>query len=140
MWERRNEIDFPTNLEYMMENIDRFAEENFVPTNTDVLHARQRTTGVVETHFTVRSHFRPFLPLLGNFQYDAFRCHPFAYPDPPILFCCLLQYAKFAWSLIDVGGQRSERRKWIHFFEGYVPFPPSPSLQCEAYVISHDLQ
>jgi hypothetical protein len=54
MWERRNEIDFPTNLEYMMENIDRFAEENFVPTNTDVLYARQRTTGVVETHFTVR--------------------------------------------------------------------------------------
>jgi len=79
MWERRNEIDFPTNLEYMMANIDRFAEEHFIPTNTDVLYARQRTTGVVETHFT---------------------------------------YAKFQWSLIDVGGQRSERRKWIHFFEG----------------------
>lgn len=57
MWERRNEIDFPTNLEYMMQNIDRFAEENFVPTNTDVLHARQRTTGVVETHFSVRTIF-----------------------------------------------------------------------------------
>jgi hypothetical protein len=54
MWERRNEIDFPTNLEYMMQHIDRFAEEHFVPTNTDVLYARQRTTGVVETHFSVR--------------------------------------------------------------------------------------
>lgn len=54
MWERRNEIDFPTNLEYMMNNIDRFAEENFLPTNTDVLYARQRTTGVVETGFAVR--------------------------------------------------------------------------------------
>ena len=54
MWERRNEIDFPTNLEYMMENIDRFAEENFIPSNEDVLHARQRTTGVVETQFQVR--------------------------------------------------------------------------------------
>lgn len=57
MWERRNEIDFPTNLEYMMEHIDRFALEDFVPTNTDVLYARQRTTGVVETQFTVRSFF-----------------------------------------------------------------------------------
>jgi hypothetical protein len=54
MWNRRNEIDFPTNLEYMMANIDRFAEPDFVPSNDDVLHARQRTTGVVETQFTVR--------------------------------------------------------------------------------------
>eukprot|EP01122_Echinamoeba_exundans_P012826 TRINITY_DN547_c0_g2_i1.p1 TRINITY_DN547_c0_g2~~TRINITY_DN547_c0_g2_i1.p1 ORF type:complete len:351 (-),score=76.80 TRINITY_DN547_c0_g2_i1:222-1274(-) len=79
MWNRRNEIDFPTNLEYMMANIDRFAEPDFVPSNDDVLHARQRTTGVVETQFTVD---------------------------------------KFNWTLIDVGGQRSERRKWMHFFTG----------------------
>ena len=73
MWERRNEIDFPTNLEYMMANIDRFAEEHFIPTNTDVLYARQRTTGVVETHFTVRAIFGfsiqslslPFFPPLS---------------------------------------------------------------------------
>jgi len=54
MWERRNEIDFPTNLAYMMANINRFAQAGFVPTNEDVLHARQRTTGVVETNFVVR--------------------------------------------------------------------------------------
>jgi len=79
MWERRNEIDFPTNLAYMMANITRFAQPNFVPSNDDVLHARQRTTGVVETNFNI---------------------------------------TKWNWSLIDVGGQRSERRKWIHFFDG----------------------
>lgn len=60
MWNRRNEIDFPTNLEYMMANIDRFAEPEYVPSNEDVLHARQRTTGVVETNFTVCTHI--YLP------------------------------------------------------------------------------
>lgn len=53
VWKNRNTIDFPINLEYMMNNIDRFAEPNYVPTNTDVLFARQRTTGVVETTFKV---------------------------------------------------------------------------------------
>lgn len=53
MWSRRNEIDFPTNLQYMMDNIDRFAQEDFTPTNLDILYARQRTTGVVETVFEV---------------------------------------------------------------------------------------
>jgi hypothetical protein len=65
MWERRNEIDFPTNLEYMMDNIDRFAKPDFVPANEDVLHARQRTTGVVETVFTVRMRI---CRLLDSFQ------------------------------------------------------------------------
>ena len=69
MWERRNEIDFPTNLEYMMEHIDRFAQEDFVPTNTDVLYARQRTTGVVETTFHVRSIFGDSSPALLPFAY-----------------------------------------------------------------------
>lgn len=80
-WNNRNIADAPTNLEYIMEHIDRFALPDYVPTNTDVLYARQRTTGIVETKFKVD---------------------------------------KFQWSLIDVGGQRSERRKWIHFFDEYV--------------------
>lgn len=79
-WNNRN-IAESSNLEYIMEHIDRFAQPDYVPTNTDVLYARQRTTGVVETKFKVD---------------------------------------KFQWSLIDVGGQRSERRKWIHFFDEYV--------------------
>lgn len=119
MWERRNEIDFPTNLEYMMEHIDRFAQEDFTPTNTDVLYARQRTTGVVETQFSVRFHFRLFVSagplrrLLAPITLHSCDTDPFCIPTP--------QYARFNWSLIDVGGQRSERRKWIHFFEKYVP-------------------
>uniref|UniRef100_A0A914VUH3 Uncharacterized protein n=1 Tax=Plectus sambesii TaxID=2011161 RepID=A0A914VUH3_9BILA len=61
-----------------MDELDRIAAEDFVPTNQDVLHTRVPTNGVVEVRFQVeRTNFRVF----------------------------------------DVGGQRSERRKWIHCFD-----------------------
>lgn len=30
----------------------------------------------------------------------------------------MFNHADFAFRLVDVGGQRSERRKWIHCFDG----------------------
>lgn len=55
--------------------MDRIAKGDWTPTNEDILHVRQRTTGIVETNF------------------EAGKNH---------------------WTLIDVGGQKVERRKWIH--------------------------
>eukprot|EP01125_Pyxidicula_operculata_P003356 TRINITY_DN13_c0_g1_i5.p1 TRINITY_DN13_c0_g1~~TRINITY_DN13_c0_g1_i5.p1 ORF type:complete len:361 (-),score=73.39 TRINITY_DN13_c0_g1_i5:350-1396(-) len=34
-----------TQMDYLMANLDRFLQPDFVPSNEDVLHARQRTTG-----------------------------------------------------------------------------------------------
>lgn len=59
--------------------LDRISRSDYIPTDQDILHSRARTTGIVETHFTVDG---------VNFR------------------------------LVDVGGQRSERKKWIHCFEG----------------------
>jgi hypothetical protein len=59
-------------------DLERLFSRDFLPSNQDVLRARQRTTGITETHFD-----------LGPLQYRMF----------------------------DVGGQRSERKKWIHCFE-----------------------
>lgn len=53
--------------------------EHFVPSDQDILRARVRTTGIIETIF---------------------------------------ESANFIYRLYDVGGQRSERKKWIHCFEG----------------------
>lgn len=64
--------------QYFFENIERFLDANYVPTEADVLRARVRTTGIEEAVF--------------NFEDMGFR-------------------------MLDVGGQRSERRKWIHCFD-----------------------
>jgi len=37
-------------------------------------------------------------------------------PPPFVYLCVLTQYARI--HMFDVGGQRSERKKWIHCFEG----------------------
>ncbi|RKF80010.1 Guanine nucleotide-binding protein alpha-2 subunit [Golovinomyces cichoracearum] len=66
------------NLRFYFNDLERIFNKNFTPTNQDVLRARIRTTGVIESVFN-----------LGSIQYRIF----------------------------DVGGQRSERRKWIHCFE-----------------------
>ncbi|KAL1657539.1 putative guanine nucleotide binding alpha inhibiting 1, partial [Schizophyllum commune] len=56
----------------------RIGEPNYIPTETDVLRARAKTTSITETRFT-----------MGPLSIHMF----------------------------DVGGQRSERKKWIHCFE-----------------------
>jgi len=68
-----------------MNNLDRLAEVNYLPTKEDVLHARVRTNGVVEIQFSP----------LGESKRGG-----------------------EVYRLYDVGGQRNERRKWIHLFEG----------------------
>ncbi|KAG9001385.1 Guanine nucleotide-binding protein alpha-2 subunit [Tulasnella sp. JGI-2019a] len=59
--------------------LPRIRANDYVPTETDVLRARAKTSGIMETHFK-----------LG--------------PELSI-------------RMYDVGGQRSERKKWIHCFE-----------------------
>ncbi|XP_055363789.1 guanine nucleotide binding protein (G protein) alpha v1 isoform X2 [Betta splendens] len=63
---------------YFFQNMTRITSPGYVPTETDVLRVRLRTTGVIETQFKV--------------NHLIFRMY-------------------------DVGGQRTERRKWIGCFE-----------------------
>jgi GTPase SAR1 family protein len=64
--------------EYYFQNIDRLVAPGYVPDVQDVLRSRAKTTGIIETDFTIN---------------------------------------KTKFTLVDVGGQRSERRKWMHCFE-----------------------
>ncbi|XP_071444439.1 guanine nucleotide-binding protein G(o) subunit alpha-like [Hetaerina americana] len=63
---------------YLFENMERICDDKYTPTPTDVLRARVRTNGIIETHFKIN--------------------------DVII-------------SMFDVGGQRSQRRKWIYCFD-----------------------
>ncbi|XP_051980375.1 guanine nucleotide binding protein (G protein) alpha v1 [Xyrauchen texanus] len=63
---------------YFFEHISRIIAPEYMPTETDVLRVRLRTTGVIETQFKVKH---------------------------------------LVFRMYDVGGQRTERRKWISCFE-----------------------
>lgn len=63
----------------MKKGAQRLKDTAFTPTNEDILHLRQRTTGIAETKF---------------------------------------KRDKYDWNIIDVGGQRVERRKWVHTQQG----------------------
>jgi len=63
---------------YFFTEAERIGNPNYIPSETDVLRCRQKSTGIVETRFSV----------------------------PPLSI-----------HMFDVGGQRSERKKWIHCFE-----------------------
>ncbi|CAN8284377.1 unnamed protein product [Cochlearia groenlandica] len=82
---RGNELQVPDCTKYLMENLKRLSDLNYIPTKEDVLYARVRTTGVVEIQFS---------PVGENKKSGE------------------------VYRLFDVGGQRNERRKWIHLFEG----------------------
>ncbi|ESP03937.1 hypothetical protein LOTGIDRAFT_185322 [Lottia gigantea] len=75
---RGYEFELNDSAIYYFENMDRICSIKFQPSCTDVLRARVRTTGVIETCFKI---------------------------DGGVI------------RMFDVGGQRSERRKWIQCFD-----------------------
>ncbi|GAA5923181.1 guanine nucleotide-binding protein subunit alpha [Sporobolomyces koalae] len=76
--DRSSEFYLMDSAPYFFDEIKRIGAANYVPRETDVLHARTKTTGISET----------------KFKSGTLSIHMF-----------------------DVGGQRSERKKWIHCFE-----------------------
>nr|CDS20395.1 expressed protein [Echinococcus granulosus] len=77
-YDRRREYQLADSAKYYLDNIDRIAASDYLPTLQDILRLRVPTTGIIEYPFDLDS----------------------------IIF-----------RMVDVGGQRSERRKWIHCFE-----------------------
>ncbi len=75
----RDQFQMPDTMSHFFDRTGEISKQNYIPSEEDVLRARSRTTGVVESHFNI----------------DGNQFHMF-----------------------DVGGQRSERKKWIHCFEG----------------------
>ncbi|KAF9076945.1 heterotrimeric G-protein alpha subunit, GPA3-like protein [Rhodocollybia butyracea] len=66
---------------YFLGEVLRIGLPNYLPTETDILRAHEKSTGITEARLTM----------------GALSIH-----------------------LIDVGNQRSERRKWIHYFESVI--------------------
>jgi hypothetical protein len=79
------------------DNLDRIANPSYKPNEQDILLTRIKTTGIVEVNFEIKNvHFRLNI---SNLAFYKNICR--------YLVC----------RVFDVGGQRSERKKWIHCFE-----------------------
>jgi len=81
VWAQRSSFQVLDSLEHYMkpENLDRICSPKYLPNQDDILHARVRTSGIVEDKYIIDG---------VNF------------------------------TMFDVGGQRNERKKWIHAFDG----------------------
>ncbi|KAG9308008.1 guanine nucleotide binding protein, alpha subunit [Chiua virens] len=87
---------------YLMDNAAYFFSEalrigapNYLPTEGDVLRVRLKTKGIIETRLT-----------MGQLRYVT------SFHSPRLISVPSRVH------MFDAGGQRSERRKWIHCFEG----------------------
>ncbi|XP_074062534.1 guanine nucleotide-binding protein G(z) subunit alpha [Macrotis lagotis] len=76
---RSSEYHLEDNAAYYLNDLERIAALDYLPTVEDILRSRDMTTGIVENKFT---------------------------------------FKELTFKMVDVGGQRSERKKWIHCFEG----------------------
>ncbi|KAJ6484004.1 guanine nucleotide binding protein, alpha subunit [Mycena sanguinolenta] len=101
---RSREFQLNDSAVYYFNSIDRMAAPEYLPTDQDILRSRVKTTGITETTFKVRFLSPIPFPLLASLGFiwvdDAFS-----------------QVGELTYKLFDVGGQRSERKKWIHCFE-----------------------
>jgi len=78
-FKRSNEFQLNDSANYYFDEIKRITKPEYIPTQPDVLRSRVRTTGIVETKFSIKD---------------------------------------MKFKMFDVGGQRNERKKWIHCFQG----------------------
>ncbi|SCV68539.1 BQ2448_660 [Microbotryum intermedium] len=76
--DRSSEFYLMDSAPYFFDEIKRIGMAGYIPNESDVLHARTKTTGISETKF---------------------------------------KSGQLSIHMFDVGGQRSERKKWIHCFE-----------------------
>lgn len=86
-YKRRNEFWLLDACDYYLKHLERFTEINFKPTDEDCVMCRIRTTGIVESFLEEKR------TEVG--------------PNEP---------ASIVYQVVDVGGQRNERKKWIHCF------------------------
>lgn len=93
-------------LHSYLNDLDRISQHSYMPTQQDVLRTRVKTTGIVETHFTFKELYFKLVSVFIMMVFFTGVC------------VFLLLYFLCFHRMFDVGGQRSERKKWIHCFEG----------------------
>jgi guanine nucleotide-binding protein G(o) subunit alpha len=94
---RSNEYQLNDSAKYFLDKLDEIGSAQYLPSTQDILRTRVKTTGIVEINFTFK----------GQSAADA-------HVDRR---ASLSSFVDLNFRVFDVGGQRSERKKWIHCFE-----------------------
>ena len=84
--EYRYQFQLNDNFDYLAANMEKYCQDDYIPTFTDYLHVKQRTVGIQKLSFT----------MMGK-QDSNVREH---------------------YIIHDAGGQRNERKKWMHVING----------------------
>ncbi|KAI9520567.1 Guanine nucleotide-binding protein subunit alpha-11 [Dissostichus eleginoides] len=120
-YDRRREYQLSDSTKYYLNALDRIATVGYMPTQQDVLRVRVPTTGIIEYPFDLENIIFSYLSDLDRIaepcylptQQDVLRVR--------IPTTGIIEYPfdlqSIIFRMVDVGGQRSERRKWIHCFE-----------------------
>ncbi|XP_025408136.1 G protein alpha q subunit isoform X2 [Sipha flava] len=120
-YDRRREYQLTDSAKYYLMEIDRVASPSYLPTEQDILRVRVPTTGIIEYPFDLEEIRFSYLSDLARIEapdylpteQDILRARA---PTTGII-----EYPfdldGIVFRMVDVGGQRSERRKWIHCFE-----------------------
>ncbi|KAL7647477.1 UNVERIFIED_CONTAM: hypothetical protein RMT77_001073 [Armadillidium vulgare] len=120
-YDRRREFQLTDSAKYYLSDIDRIAAKDYLPTQQDILRVRVPTTGIIEYPFDLEEIKFSYLDDL-----DRITSSSYLPTDQDILRARapttgILEYPfdldSIIFRMVDVGGQRSERRKWIHCFE-----------------------
>jgi len=98
---RKNHFQLNDSAAYYFRKLAAIKEDDWIPSSEDCMKARVRTSGIVERTFAIPSDSS------GEEKSDYSKT-----PDP---VCHLTDQIPFV--MFDVGGQRNERKKWIHCFD-----------------------
>ena len=93
-------------VSYFVSRIDAISKLTYRPTTEDILRARQRTVRKRETLVTVKSNPLPRSHVICTLILHQVGVHEVSFKLKSLNVC-----------IIDVGGQRNERRKWISHFD-----------------------
>ncbi|NP_001038501.1 guanine nucleotide-binding protein subunit alpha-11a [Danio rerio] len=120
-YDRRREYQLSDSTKYYLNDLERISSRGYMPTQQDVLRVRVPTTGIIEYPFDLENIIFSYLSDLERIsdpsylptQQDVLRVR--------IPTTGIIEYPfdlqSIIFRMVDVGGQRSERRKWIHCFE-----------------------
>ncbi|KAL0271199.1 UNVERIFIED_CONTAM: hypothetical protein PYX00_008370 [Menopon gallinae] len=120
-YDRRREYQLTDSAKYYLMEIDRVASPYYLPTEQDILRVRVPTTGIIEYPFDLEEIRFSYLDDLKRIESADFLPTEQDILRARVPTTGILEYPfdldSIIFRMVDVGGQRSERRKWIHCFE-----------------------